>query len=190
MIDLHIHILPGIDDGPATSEDARSRWRGRRWGRARGGSRRPRTSTPAFDLRAADLAAARERLAARLAAEGIRLPLLQGGEIAAERLPLLDDAELTGLTLGGGGTVLLECPFAPIGGAMEPMVADLRERGFGVLLGHPERSPTFQRDARRLARAGRARRERPDHRRVVLRALRHAGDGHGVRDARGRPGRM
>jgi protein-tyrosine phosphatase len=32
------------------------------------------------------------------------------------------------------------------------MVADLQQRGFGVLLAHPERSPAFQRDRAQLAR--------------------------------------
>ena len=152
VIDLHIHILPGLDDGPATEDAAleMARAGGRRW--APGRSRRRRTSTPASGCAAADIVAAREALAARLRAEGIRLNLLAGGEIAPERLPLLDDEALSALTLGGGGTLLLECPFAPVGAAMEPMVADLRGRGFGVLLAHPERSPSFQRDPGRLAR--------------------------------------
>ena len=47
--------------------------------------------------------------------------------------------------------MLLECPFSPVGAGMEMMVADLHRRGFFVLLGHPERSPTFQRDPALLA---------------------------------------
>jgi protein-tyrosine phosphatase len=151
VIDLHIHILPGLDDGPA-SEDAAL-------GIARAavglGTRAVATTShidAGYGLGGADLAAAREALAARLRTEGIPLRLLAGGEVAAARLPLLDDGALAALTLGGGGTVLLECPFAPVGAAMEPMVTDLNERGFEVLLAHPERSPTFQRDPRRLER--------------------------------------
>ncbi len=105
-----------------------------------------------FDLQPSDLATAREALAARLRAEGIALELLQGGEVAPDRLPDLDDDTLRALTLGGGPTVLLECPFSPVGSAMEPMVAEVRLRGFGVLLAHPERSPTFQREPARLER--------------------------------------
>jgi protein-tyrosine phosphatase len=151
VIDLHIHILPGLDDGPASEDAALA------MARAAVGLGTRAVATTAhvdagFGLRAADIAAAREALAARLRAEGIRLNLLAGGEIAAERLPLLDDEALSPLTLGGGGTLLLECPFAPVGAAMEPMVDDLRRRGFGVLLAHPERSPSFQRDPGRLAR--------------------------------------
>jgi protein-tyrosine phosphatase len=151
VIDLHIHILPGLDDGPA-SEDAALEMAREAVGRGTQAVATTSHIDAGFGLLGADLAAAREALAERLETEGIRLRLLQGGEIAAERLPRLDDAALAELTLGGGGTVLLECPFAPISGAMEPMVADLRRRGFQVLLAHPERSPTFQRDARRLER--------------------------------------
>ena len=47
--------------------------------------------------------------------------------------------------------MLFECPFAPVGAGMEMMAADLQRRGFGVLLAHPERSPSFQRDPGLLA---------------------------------------
>jgi protein-tyrosine phosphatase len=107
---------------------------------------------PGFGVDVAGLAAARAALAERLRAEEVELEILQGGEIAPTRLPELDDDQLSLLTLGGGPTVLLECPFASVGGAMEPMVADLRRRGFEVLLAHPERSPTFARENRRLGR--------------------------------------
>jgi protein-tyrosine phosphatase len=151
VIDLHIHILPGLDDGPASEDAALEMARAA----ARLGTTAVATTShidAGYGLGPGDLTAAREALDARLRAEGIALRLLAGGEVAAERLPLLDDDALTALTLGGGGTVLLECPFAPVGAAMEPMVADLRRRGFGVLLAHPERSPSFQRDPRRLER--------------------------------------
>jgi protein-tyrosine phosphatase len=93
----------------------------------------------------------RETLAARLAYEGIDLELLAGGEVAHDRLPDLTDEELRAVALGGGSYVLLECPFAPIGDGLEPLVADLHERGYGVLLAHPERSASFQRDPDLLA---------------------------------------
>jgi protein-tyrosine phosphatase len=149
MIDLHTHILPGVDDGPATTEAA--------LGMAHAASvagTRAMATTPhinhGFGVQPAGLASAREALADRLAEEGIELELLAGGEIAPERLQELDDDVLRTLALGGGHYVLLECPFSAVAG-MEMMVTDLHRRGFGVLLGHPERSPTFQRDPARLA---------------------------------------
>jgi protein-tyrosine phosphatase len=145
MIDLHAHILPELDDGPPTVEAA--------LGMARvavaAGTKAIATTSHigyAFALGPEDIARARAALAERFAAEGIELELLAGGEIAPERLPELDDDALRTLALGGGPYVLFECPFAPVGAGMEMMAADLQRRGFGVLLAHPERSPSFQRD--------------------------------------------
>ncbi|HEX5782760.1 MAG TPA: CpsB/CapC family capsule biosynthesis tyrosine phosphatase, partial [Solirubrobacteraceae bacterium] len=142
MIDLHAHILPGLDDGPASLEDSVAMARV-----ASAAGTRALATTPhvdhRFGLSPADLAAAREALARRIAEAGIELELLAGGEVAPERLADLDDDDLRHLTLGGGPYVLLECPLSPGGGGLDVMVADLRRRGFGVLLGHPERSPAL-----------------------------------------------
>jgi protein-tyrosine phosphatase len=150
MIDLHAHILPGLDDGPRTVEDSLAMAR-----IASAGGTRAIAATPHVDhyfgLEPSGFAAARAALAARLAEEGIELELLAGGEIAPERLVDLDEEALHTLTLGGGPYVLLECPLSPGGGGLDLMVADLRRRGFGVLLGHPERSPALIRDPGRLA---------------------------------------
>lgn len=150
MIDLHAHILPGLDDGPASLDAAVAMARIA----VAAGTRAIATTSHVnrgFGLRPADLERARSALAARLAEEEIELELLAGGEIAPDRLPRLDDAALRAFALGGGPYVLLECPFAPVGTTMEPLVAGLRARGFEVLLAHPERSATFQRDLDRLA---------------------------------------
>jgi protein-tyrosine phosphatase len=151
VIDLHSHILPGLDDGPRDVAGALAMARAA----AAAGTRAVATTSHiniSFGLEPEDLAAGREALAGELEAAGIELELIGGGEIAPERLPDLSDEQLRGLTLGTGGCVLLECPFAPVGSAMELMVADLRRRGFGVLLAHPERSATFQREPQRLER--------------------------------------
>jgi protein-tyrosine phosphatase len=149
MIDLHAHILPGLDDGPQTTEAALAMARVA----TAAGTRAIATTchiNHLFGVEPADLEAGREALSARFEQERIELELLAGGEIAPERLPDLDDATLARLTLGGGPYVLLECPFSPVGDTLDRMVADLQGRGFGVLLAHPERSPTFQHDPSRL----------------------------------------
>jgi protein-tyrosine phosphatase len=151
VIDLHAHILPGLDDGPRTTAGALAMARAA----IDAGTRAVATTSHiniGFGLEPEDLAAAREALAGELAEAGLELELLSGGEIAPERLGDLADAELRALTLGDGDCVLLECPFAPVGSGMELMVADLQRRGFGVLLAHPERSASFQRDPFRLQR--------------------------------------
>jgi protein-tyrosine phosphatase len=145
MIDLHAHILPGIDDGPPTVDGAIEMARVA----VAAGTRAIATTSHVgyvYRVEPADIVRARTALAARLAEEGVELELLAGGEIAPDRLPDLDDGALRALALGGGPYVLFECPFAPVGAGMGLMAADLQQRGFGVLLAHPERSPSFQRD--------------------------------------------
>jgi protein-tyrosine phosphatase len=151
MIDLHAHILPGLDDGPGSMDAAVEMARTA----IAAGTRAMATTSHvnrAFALQPADLEAAREALTARLADEGVALELMAGGEVSPGRLPSLDDDALRAFALGGGPYVLLECPFSPVDSRMEGMVDDLRARGFGVLLAHPERSPAFQKDPSRLAR--------------------------------------
>jgi protein-tyrosine phosphatase len=150
MIDLHAHILPGLDDGPPSVEEAIAMARAA----SAAGTRALATTTHVdhrWAVSPADLAAAREALAARLKESGVELELLAGGEIAPARLADLDDEALRGFSLGGGPYVLLECPLSQGDAGLDHMVADLQRRGFGVLLGHPERSPALQRDPRRLA---------------------------------------
>jgi protein-tyrosine phosphatase len=145
MIDLHSHILPELDDGPPTVQAALELARAA----VAAGTKAIATTSHLgyhYTIGPADIARARAALAERLGAEGIELELLAGGEIAPERLPELDDDALREVALGGGPYVLFECPFAPVGAGMAMMAADLQRRGFGVLLAHPERSPSFQRD--------------------------------------------
>jgi protein-tyrosine phosphatase len=151
MIDLHAHILPGLDDGPESLQGSVAMARAA----AAAGTRAIATTSHInrmFGLEPGDLAAARAELAERLQDEGVELELLAGGEVSPGRLPELDDGRLREFTLGGGPYVLLECPFSPVDGRLDAMVEDLQRRGFEVLLAHPERSPSFQRDPARLAR--------------------------------------
>ncbi len=151
MIDLHSHILPGIDDGPGTLEGSLELARV-----AVAAGTRTILATPHINtderIDAAMVAAGLEELRPALAAAEIPLEVLPGGEIAIWRLVDLDDTALRSLALGGGPYLLVESPFSPVVGDFEPMVLDLHARGHRVLLAHPERCPAFQRDPTRLER--------------------------------------
>jgi protein-tyrosine phosphatase len=151
VIDLHAHILPGLDDGPANLDVSAGMARA-----AVGTGTRVLAATShinrGFGLRAAELAAARELVVERLAADGIPLEVVQGGEIALSRAGDLDEEQLRALTLGGSRWLLLECPLSPAAPSMEPMVSALRSSGFEILLAHPERSPTMMRSPEALER--------------------------------------
>jgi protein-tyrosine phosphatase len=149
VIDLHSHILPGIDDGPPTMEDSLELARA-----AVAAGTRTILATPHINddpsIDPARIAAGLVELRAALAEAEIPLEVLPGGEIAIWRLVDLDDETLRALALGGGPYLLVESPFSPVIGDFEPLVLNLHERGHRVLLAHPERCPAFQKTPPRL----------------------------------------
>jgi protein-tyrosine phosphatase len=150
MIDLHCHVLPGIDDGPDTMQGSVEFARA-----ALAAGTQMLVATPHVSTRypndVARIARARDALRERLAAENIALELLSGAEIALTRLPDVPPEELSQLGLGGGPWLLIECPFLPAMGGLEEILLGIVRRGHRVVLAHPERCPTFQRDPRMLA---------------------------------------
>jgi protein-tyrosine phosphatase len=149
MIDLHAHLLPGIDDGPATIEGS--------IGLARAALAAGTTRIAAtphidrhFDVDPHEIPGRVRELRGALDEAGIELEVVAGGEIALDRAGELDDDALHAISLGGGPYVLLECPLTAHAGPIEAQVATLRLRGFEILLAHPERAPALQRDPRRL----------------------------------------
>jgi protein-tyrosine phosphatase len=149
VIDLHSHVLPGIDDGPATMEGSLALARAV----AQSGAS-TLLATPHVSWRypnAADtIVPLVEEVNARVRAEGIALEIRSGAEIAMTRAAELDPGELSRLTLGGGQWLLVECPFTPVATGMDALVLDLQRRGHRVVLAHPERCPAFHRDRRPL----------------------------------------
>jgi protein-tyrosine phosphatase len=153
VIDLHCHVLPGIDDGPPSMDEslelARVAWES--------GIdtivATPHVSYAYPHNRAATIAVAVDEVNAALGQAGIDLTVLPGAEVELTTAHELDDAELHQLHLGGGPWLLLE---APLGQSSQDVVVggiarDLQLSGHQVLLAHPERSPVFQRNPALLA---------------------------------------
>ena len=103
-----------------------------------------------FNPPAEAIAAAVERLRARLDGAGVALDLRAGAEVALEQAAGLGDGELAALRLGGGPWLLLESPFGAAGPELERVVDDLMARGHRILLAHPERSPALRDRPQRL----------------------------------------
>lgn len=150
MIDLHSHILFGIDDGPAQLEGSLALARA-----AVAAGTGTIAATPHIDLRLgvrpADRDARLQEVRAAIAAAGLPLRVVPGGEIALDRYLELGADELEALRLGDGEFLLLECPLAQAAGAFDRFLAALLARGVRMLLAHPERCPEFQRRPERLA---------------------------------------
>ena len=143
MIDLHSHVLPGVDDGAPTVEASLEM---ARIAVATGTTDLVATPHVTFDIPTSsrtvhDGVAA---LQPELDAAGIGLRLHTGGELGITRATELDDAELAALRLGGGEWLLAECPLSPVAAGFETILLHLQSRGHRILLAHPERCPTLQ----------------------------------------------
>ncbi len=152
VIDLHSHILPGIDDGSETIEEALEMARS-----AVADGIDVVAATPHvrgdFPTEPGRMEQLVESVRAALDEHSIPLELLTGGEIDLEMLPELPDAELRRFGLGGNPRyLLLETPYSgwPLG--LEQTVFDLQLRGFAVVLAHPERNEEVQESPKRLER--------------------------------------
>jgi protein-tyrosine phosphatase len=152
VIDLHSHILPGLDDGVESLDAAVELARGAVKDGIEAIAATPHVRND-YPTSAAEMEWAVRDVRAALAAEGVPLELLSGGEIALDRLPLLEDEELRRFALGGSKqSLLLEFPYVgwPLG--LEQTVFELRVRGWRPILAHPERNDEVQRKPDRLAR--------------------------------------
>ncbi len=151
MIDLHTHLLPGIDDGPDTIEEslelaAAMVADGVTIAACTPHVRDDHGTTP----ETMEAALAHLRLALRAAS--IPLDARGGGEIALERLAGLDAGALARFGLGGNPRLLLlEFPYAGWPLALPSILAGLGAAGIVALIAHPERSAEVQESPARLA---------------------------------------
>jgi len=105
MIDLHCHVLPGIDDGPETLEESVALARV-----AVDAGIDTLVATPHVNSRtpndSATIARLVDTLNQRLDEEHVDLEVLPGGEIAISHLAEIEPQELSRLGLGGGPQVV------------------------------------------------------------------------------------
>src|SRR3954465_9429139 len=141
-VDLHLHLLPGVDDG-ARDERASLEHAARM---ERDGVREavctPHIGHPLFPVDVGELAERTAALQSALRSAGIGLRVHPGGEIHPDVAESLSAAELRLIAQGPAGSrwVLAEVPF---GGVDEGFLAgcrSIRGHGFGLVIAHPERA--------------------------------------------------
>ncbi|MEA2298230.1 MAG: protein-tyrosine phosphatase [Solirubrobacteraceae bacterium] len=144
MIDLHCHILPGIDDGPATIEETLELARA-----AVAGGTRTIVATshvsPRYPNDPATIALGVGQVNARLAEEKIPLEVRAGAEVAISMIDELGAEDLRALRLGGGPWLLIESPFTLVVDSLPAVVGYFQSAGHEIVLAHPERCPGFHR---------------------------------------------
>jgi protein-tyrosine phosphatase len=145
MFDLHAHILPAIDDGPATLEGSLDLARA-----AVEDGIELIAATPHvrhdYPTTADEMERAVAELREALADAEIPLEVRTGGEIALDHVHLVP-AELRRFGLGGSSRYLLvETPYAGWPFDIAERLFRLRAAGFTPVLAHPERNDEVQAD--------------------------------------------
>jgi protein-tyrosine phosphatase len=144
-IDLHLHLLPGVDDGPP--DEAASLVHAARLARegVHEATVTPHVGHPDYPLDVATIAERTRALQAAIEAEGIELLLHPGGEIHPLGATALAPGDLDLIAHGPRGArwVLFEVPFAGIDAEWLAACRHIRESGFSLLIAHPERAAGF-----------------------------------------------
>lgn len=146
MIDLHSHVLPGIDDGPATLDGALGILEA-----ARADGIETLAATPHVRDDHPTAPELMEERLAQVRALDAGVELLPGGELDLAYLEGLDDETLRRFGLGGNrNLLLLEFPYSGWPLQLRDLVFRLGVRGFAVVLAHPERNAEVQERPERL----------------------------------------
>jgi protein-tyrosine phosphatase len=150
MIDLHSHILPGVDDGVATEEEAVEFARIAAADGVRTIVATPHCREGFFVNERPAVVAAVDRLRSRLASARIPLELLPGAEvhIGPDLVERVRDGRAPTLA-DNGKTLLLELSTSQRPVELENLIFQLKLAGIVTLLAHPERIRYFRDDVRR-----------------------------------------
>ncbi len=146
MIDLHTHILPGLDHGPADWDEALEMCR-----IAVADGITTLAATPhvseVFPNSSTRIKVAIAELRQQLGDTGVPLTVVAGGDYHIR--PDLSPGNV--LTLGGNGRYfLLEFPYEVLPPRADLFIRLLLHRGLTPIVTHPERTVSLQRDWRRL----------------------------------------
>ena len=144
MIDLHSHILPGLDDGARTPDESVEIAR-----RAVLDGVTAMAATPHvrgdFPTTWRQMEWELSLLRSRLESDALPLELIAGAEVALDVLWEISRENLERFTIAQTGRyLLLEFPYRGLPMALEAAVGELARRGLTPILAHPERNPEVQ----------------------------------------------
>ena len=140
MIDLHSHILPGVDDGPKDLDQSLElALIFKEAGYHRVVATPHQVPGTTWMLSLEEIRNKLAELNHAIKIENIALDVLQGMEIAFD--PLIPDLLGKGqlLTLGNTSYVLIETPFQQLPLGWEQIIFAILSKGYSILLAHPER---------------------------------------------------
>ena len=151
MIDLHCHLLAGIDDGPETLEESVQMAKMAVADGIGTVAATPHLRSDHPLSRPDELAGRLAVLIDRLEAESLPLRVVAGGEVDVFWAQRASDIELRLVSYDQGGhDLLLETPYGFLPEVFEELIAEVVGRGYRVTLAHPERNESLQRSPERL----------------------------------------
>jgi protein-tyrosine phosphatase len=153
LVDVHCHVLPGIDDGAPDIAAAIELSRAAEAAGVAVIAATPHCRADHPTVRPDELAERCAALNERLREDGIGVEVVAGGEVDLAWSRDVSDEELALVSYGQRGTdLLVETPYGRLDGSFERDLAGLRRRGYRLLLAHPERSEDLRADRARLER--------------------------------------
>jgi len=153
MIDLHCHLLPGIDDGPATLEEALEMARIAVANGITESNVTPHLHPGRWENDLPKIAEAVAAYRAAVAQAGIPLEIGYAAEVRLdyEILPLIEANRVPFLgTLDGFRVMLLEFPHSHVPVGADKFVTWLLAHNIRPMIAHPERNKDLMRDPAKL----------------------------------------
>ena len=153
-VDLHAHVLPGVDDGPPDREGSLAMLRAAAASGIGTLAATPHLRADFPGVHVDELARRCRDLREACVHEGIDIRIVSGAEVSLVWALEASDEQLALATYDQRGTdLLIETPTSSVVG-FESLLFQLRAKGLRVTLAHPERSVEFQRDSFAAGRAG------------------------------------
>jgi protein-tyrosine phosphatase len=150
LIDLHCHVLPGVDDGVRTLKEAVELARAAEADGVTAIAATPHVRDD-YPTSAETMETKVDELNDALRTAGIGVEILRGGEIALDFLPKLEGDSVFRFGLGGNPKLLLlEFPYYGWPLNLADVVFSLRARGVVTLIAHPERNTDARESPERL----------------------------------------
>jgi protein-tyrosine phosphatase len=145
-VDIHAHVLPGIDDGPSDLDSGLAMLRAAAASGIAAVAATPhlRSDFPRVHVR--ELASRCQELRDAGEREGIEVALVSGAETSVSWALEASDEDLRLASYGQRGRdLLIETPATNVLG-LDQILYDLRVKGYRITLAHPERNAEFRDD--------------------------------------------
>jgi protein-tyrosine phosphatase len=147
LVDIHAHVLPGIDDGPGELEGSLELLRAAAAAGTGTIAATPHLRADFPDVHVGELADRCQRVRDAAAEQAIAIGIVEGAEVSVAWAAKASAESLRLASYGQRGTdLLIETPTSKLVG-LERFLYELRAKGYRVTLGHPERNLEFQRDS-------------------------------------------